>query len=65
MKNKSKNIESKNTAAERSLRLTINLYKRLSIPVNTLNKNFLSKQIVPTTYTLKKMFFVVAFFKGL
>ena len=49
---------------ERNFKVTINLYKRLCLPVITWNKKHISKQ-VPVTYTLENKFFAVATFEGL
>ena len=38
----------------------MNFYKKHCLPVVTWNKNNLSKQVVPITYTLEKRFFEVA-----
>ena len=46
---------------KKNLRITINI---LCLPVDTWNKKKLSKQVVPITYTLEKMFFAVADFEG-
>ena len=45
---------------EKNLRLTINFYKNHCLPVAISNKNNLSNQVVPITYTLEKNFFIVA-----
>ena len=47
-------------AVEKNLRVTIDFYQKDCLPVVTWNKNNLSKQIVPITYTLEKRFFAVA-----
>ena len=44
---------------EKNLKVAINFYKKHCLPVVTWNKNNLSKQVVPITYTLEKSFFVV------
>ena len=45
---------------EKNLRLTINFYKNHCLPVAISNKNNLSNQVVPITYTLENNFFIVA-----
>ena len=52
--------EHKNMVVEKNLRVTINFYEKHCLPVVTWNKNNLSKQVVPTRYTLEKRFFPVA-----
>ena len=49
-------------AVVKNFRLKKNFYKKLCLPVITLNKKYLSKQVVPITYTLERTFFVVATF---
>ena len=45
---------------EKNLRVVINFYKKHFLPVFTWNKNNLSRQVVPLTYTLKERFFAVS-----
>ena len=47
-------------AVEKKVRVTINFYKKHFLPVVIWNQISLSKQVVPITYTLKKLFFAVA-----
>ena len=47
-------------AVEKNLRVAISFYKKHCLPVVTQNKNDLSKQVIPTTYTLERRFFGVA-----
>ena len=47
-------------AVEKNRRVTINVYKKSSLPVVTWNKNNLLKQVVKITYTLEKRLFIVA-----
>ena len=47
-------------AVKKNLRLMINFYKKLCLPVITWNKKHLSKEVVPITYKLEKKFFAVA-----
>ena len=44
-------------AVEKNLRVTINFYKKHCLPVVTWNKNNVSKQVVPITYTLEKLLY--------
>ena len=48
--------------AEKSLRITINFYKKQYLPVVTMNKKHSLKQVVPIIFTLEKKFFAVATF---
>ena len=48
--------------AEKNLRVIINFYEKLCLPVITWKKRYLSKQVVPITYTLEKIFFQPEFF---
>ena len=50
----------KNMAVVKNLGVMINFYKKHCLTVVAWNKNNLSKQVVPVTYTLEKRFFVVA-----
>ena len=54
--------EHKNMTVEKNLSVTINFYKKHCLLVVTWNKNNLSKQVVPITYTMEKRFFTVAIF---
>ena len=47
-------------AVEKNLRVVINFYKKHCLPVFTWNKNNLSRQVVPLTYTLEERFFAVS-----
>ena len=50
----------KNMAVVKNLGVMINFYKKHCLTVVAWNKNNLSKQVVPVTYTLEKRFFAVA-----
>ena len=52
-------------AVVKNFRLKKNFYKKLCLPFITLNKKYLSKQVVPITYTLERTFFAVATLEGL
>ena len=47
-------------AVEKNLRVAINFYKKLCLPVVTWNKKHLSKPVLPIIITLQKFLFVVA-----
>ena len=49
-----------NMAVVKNLGVMINFYKKHCLTVVAWNKNNLSKQVVPVTYTLEKRFFAVA-----
>ena len=57
--------ERKNMAVEKNLKITINFYKKLCLPLFTRNKKHSPKQVVPITYILEKKLFAVATFQGL
>ena len=48
--------ESKNKAVEKNLRVTINYYKELCLPVIIWNKKYIWMQVVQISYTLEKSF---------
>ena len=54
--------ESMKMVVEKNLRVMADIYKRQCIPIITWNKKYLSKQVVPITYTLEKRFFAVPTF---
>ena len=47
---------------EKNLSVMANIYKKQSLPVIIWNKKYLSKHVVPETYTLEKRFFAVPIF---
>ena len=49
--------ERKNLVIEKNSRITINFYKKLCLPVIAWNGDHLLKQVVPSTYRLKKTVF--------
>ena len=54
----------RNMSVERNLKITINVNRKLWLPVIKLVKKHLPNQVVPITYTPKKLF-EVATFEGL
>ena len=54
--------ESMKMVVEKNLRVMADIYKKQCIPIITWNKKYLSKQVVPITYTLEKRFFAVPTF---
>ena len=55
--------EIKKKAVEKNLRVTINFYKKLCLPVIIWNKKYLWMQVVPISYTLEKSFLQLALLK--
>ena len=49
---------------EKNLRVKINFYKKLYLPVITWKKKYLWKQVAPIKYALDKMLFAVTTFEG-
>ena len=56
--------ERKNMVVEKNIRVKINFYKKLYLPVITWKKKYLWKQVAPIKYALDKMLFAVTTFEG-